>query len=93
MALTSAEAKAESMNAQQKKLGDIMKKTQDIIDQMLPKQVAAVRKRVFLMVRPLRERGIETISNKENYLEGFSSTLKKGSRGKKESSNHKERGG
>jgi len=41
MALTSAEAKAESMNAQQKKLGDIMKKTQDIIDQMLPKQVAA----------------------------------------------------
>ena len=43
MALSSAEAKAEILNVQQKKANEVMKKTQDIIDQMLPKQVAAVR--------------------------------------------------
>jgi len=41
MALAGAEAKAELMNEQKKKLDAVMKKTQDIIDQMLPKQVAA----------------------------------------------------
>jgi vacuolar-type H+-ATPase subunit E/Vma4 len=42
MSLVGAEAKAEKLNAQKKLLDDVMKKTQDIIDQMLPKQVAAV---------------------------------------------------
>merc|ERR1719305_1306322 len=41
MALNSAETKAAAMNEQKKKLDAVMKKTQDIIDQMLPKQVAA----------------------------------------------------
>jgi len=40
MALNSAEIKAAAMNEQKKKLDAVMKKTQDIIDQMLPKQVA-----------------------------------------------------
>lgn len=42
MALSSAEAKSEVLNAQKKKLDAVMKKTQDIIDQMLPKHIAAV---------------------------------------------------
>ena len=42
MALSGAEAKAEKLNLQKKKLDEVMKKTQDIIDQMLPKQISAV---------------------------------------------------
>jgi hypothetical protein len=42
MALASQEAKASRLNLQRKQLDEVMKKTQDIIDQMLPKQVAAV---------------------------------------------------
>ena len=53
MSLVGAEAKAERLNTQKKKLDEVMKKTQDIIDQMLPKQISAVRiawchKAVFL---------------------------------------------
>ena len=43
MSLVGAEAKAERLNTQKKKLDEVMKKTQDIIDQMLPKQISAVR--------------------------------------------------
>jgi hypothetical protein len=42
MLLVFAEAKAEKLNVQKKMLDEVMKKTQDIIDQMLPKQISAV---------------------------------------------------
>ena len=42
MALVNAEIKAQGVSIQKQKLNAVMKKTQDIIDQMLPKQVAAV---------------------------------------------------
>jgi hypothetical protein len=42
MLLVFAEAKAEKLNIQKKMLDEVMKKTQDIIDQMLPKQISAV---------------------------------------------------
>ena len=40
MLLAAAEKKADYLNTQQKKLGDIMKKSDDLISQMLPKKVA-----------------------------------------------------
>ena len=42
MALVNAEIKAQRVSQQKQKLDSVMKKTQDIIDQMLPKQIAAV---------------------------------------------------
>ncbi|XP_023325301.1 soluble guanylate cyclase 88E isoform X2 [Eurytemora carolleeae] len=41
MALVNAEIKAQGVAQQKQKLDAVMKKTQDIIDQMLPKQIAA----------------------------------------------------
>ena len=40
MLLSTAEKKAEYLNAQKKKLDEVMKKSNDLIGQMLPKQVA-----------------------------------------------------
>merc|ERR1712227_272433 len=40
MLLSAAEAKADKLEAQQKKLNEVMKKSDDLISQMLPKQVA-----------------------------------------------------
>ena len=40
MLLSAAEAKAANMEKQQKKLGEVMKKSEDLISQMLPKSVA-----------------------------------------------------
>lgn len=45
MALMTAEIKAQGVLIQKKKLDVVMKKTQDIIDSMLPKQIATVSKK------------------------------------------------
>ena len=42
MALITAEIKAQGVLIQKQKLDAVMKKTQDIVDAMLPKQIAAV---------------------------------------------------
>ena len=40
MLLSAAEKKATELEVQQKKLNDVMKKSDDLISQMLPKQIA-----------------------------------------------------
>ena len=52
MALVNAEMKNQIAKKQQDKLNEVMKKTQNIIDQMLPKQISNVSS-ILLVASPL----------------------------------------